>query len=85
MIYFQLDALDSSHPIEVPVGPPSEVDEIFDNISYNKVLTYLGFYSKCSKLGSVKSEFPTTRFVTVKVSFQISSFQKITFLKGGKV
>lgn len=34
---FQLDALDSSHPIEVPVGPPSEVDEIFDNISYNKV------------------------------------------------
>lgn len=33
---FQLDALDNSHPIEVPVGAPSEVDEIFDNISYNK-------------------------------------------------
>lgn len=26
----------SSHPIEVPVGPPSEVDEIFDAISYSK-------------------------------------------------
>lgn len=31
-----LDALENSHPIEVPVGHPSEVDEIFDNISYNK-------------------------------------------------
>ena len=31
-----LDALDSSHPIEVPVGNPSETDEIFDAISYNK-------------------------------------------------
>ena len=32
----ELDALKSSHPIEVPVGHPSEVDEIFDDISYNK-------------------------------------------------
>jgi len=32
----ELDALRSSHPIEVPVGHPSEVDEIFDEISYNK-------------------------------------------------
>ena len=32
----ELDALKSSHPIEVPVGPPSEVDEIFDAISYSK-------------------------------------------------
>lgn len=32
----RLDALHSSHPIEVEVGHPSEVDEIFDNISYNK-------------------------------------------------
>jgi puromycin-sensitive aminopeptidase len=31
-----LDALASSHPIEVPVGPPSEVEEIFDAISYCK-------------------------------------------------
>jgi puromycin-sensitive aminopeptidase len=32
----ELDALHNSHPIEVPVGHPSEVDEIFDEISYNK-------------------------------------------------
>jgi puromycin-sensitive aminopeptidase len=32
----QLDALNSSHPIEVDVGHPSEVDEIFESISYNK-------------------------------------------------
>ncbi|KAL5005760.1 hypothetical protein ScPMuIL_016918 [Solemya velum] len=32
----ELDALDNSHPIEVPVGHPDEVDEIFDAISYSK-------------------------------------------------
>ena len=32
----KLDALASSHAIEVPVGHPAEVDEIFDIISYNK-------------------------------------------------
>ncbi|XP_012494689.1 PREDICTED: puromycin-sensitive aminopeptidase-like, partial [Propithecus coquereli] len=32
----ELDALDNSHPIEVSVGHPSEVDEIFDAISYSK-------------------------------------------------
>ncbi|XP_076055525.1 puromycin-sensitive aminopeptidase isoform X1 [Oratosquilla oratoria] len=31
-----LDSLKNSHPIEVPVGHPSEVDEIFDDISYSK-------------------------------------------------
>ncbi|ELU07211.1 hypothetical protein CAPTEDRAFT_150577 [Capitella teleta] len=30
------DALANSHPIEVPVGHPDEVDEIFDAISYSK-------------------------------------------------
>lgn len=32
----ELDCLQNSHPIEVPVGHPSEIDEIFDEISYNK-------------------------------------------------
>lgn len=32
----ELDGLHNSHPIEVPVGHPSEVDEIFDDISYSK-------------------------------------------------
>lgn len=32
----EADCLKNSHPIEVPVGHPSEIDEIFDEISYNK-------------------------------------------------
>lgn len=31
-----LDALKNSHPIEVKVNHPDEVDEIFDAISYSK-------------------------------------------------
>lgn len=32
----ELDSLHNSHPIEVPVENPSEISEIFDDISYNK-------------------------------------------------
>ncbi len=32
----ELDSLENSHPIEVPVNDPSEIDEIFDEISYDK-------------------------------------------------
>ncbi|KAL1518164.1 hypothetical protein ABEB36_001830 [Hypothenemus hampei] len=32
----ELDSLNNSHPIEVPVENPAEIDEIFDDISYNK-------------------------------------------------
>ena len=32
----ELDALHNSHAIEIPVKHPSEIEEIFDNISYNK-------------------------------------------------
>nr|XP_003702012.1 PREDICTED: puromycin-sensitive aminopeptidase [Megachile rotundata] len=38
----ELDALKNSHPIEVPVGHPSEIDEIFDDISYNKGACVIG-------------------------------------------
>lgn len=33
---FTLDALKNSHPIEMEVGPPSEINQIFDSISYCK-------------------------------------------------
>ena len=33
---FKIDALESSHPISIPVGHPDEINEIFDRISYAK-------------------------------------------------
>ena len=42
-----LDALHNSHPIEVPVNHPSEIEEIFDQISYEKgasVIRMLYYY-----------------------------------------
>ncbi|XP_065216102.1 puromycin-sensitive aminopeptidase-like [Planococcus citri] len=32
----ELDSLKTSHAIEIPIGHPSEIEEIFDDISYNK-------------------------------------------------
>ncbi len=37
---FTTDGLGTSHPIYVPVNHPDEINEIFDKISYGKVLTY---------------------------------------------
>ncbi|MDB5164065.1 MAG: hypothetical protein JWS12_683 [Candidatus Saccharibacteria bacterium] len=33
---FKLDALENTHPIEVPINHPDEIRTIFDTISYNK-------------------------------------------------
>ena len=30
------DALHNSHPIEMPIKKPTEIDEIFDDITYEK-------------------------------------------------
>lgn len=35
-VAFQLDALKNTHPIEVEVGDPAEISEIFDKVSYSK-------------------------------------------------
>lgn len=33
---FAVDALETSHPISVPVNDPNEINELFDDISYAK-------------------------------------------------
>ena len=37
----ELDALQNTHPIQVPINHPSEIDEIFDEISYNKAASII--------------------------------------------
>ncbi|XP_017757127.1 PREDICTED: puromycin-sensitive aminopeptidase isoform X2 [Eufriesea mexicana] len=37
----ELDAFQNSHPIEVPVYHPAEIDEIFDDISYSKAASVI--------------------------------------------
>lgn len=52
----ELDCLNNSHPIEVPVGHPSEIDEIFDDISYNKGASVIRMLHKY--LGDEVNRFP---------------------------
>lgn len=35
-VAYQLDSLENTHPIEVAVGNPAEISEIFDRVSYSK-------------------------------------------------
>lgn len=68
----ELDALHTSHPIEVPVGPPSEIDEIFDAISYSKGASvirmlheYIGDKDFRAGLGSYLQKFAYKNTFTV--------------------
>lgn len=61
---YSLDSLTSSHPIEVPVNAPSELDQIFDSISYCKgssvlrmLNDYIGFDSFIAGLRSYLKKF----------------------------
>lgn len=37
------DSIANTHPISVPVNNPSQITEIFDSISYDKVQSFNGF------------------------------------------
>ncbi len=45
------DGLRSSHPISVDVNDPAEIDEIFDSISYEKVIHRIIKKYKCKMQG----------------------------------
>ena len=71
-----LDALDNSHPIEVEVGHPSEIDEIFDAISYSKgaavirmLHDYLGEHDFKAGLNSYLNAFKYKNGRTSKFKF----------------
>lgn len=36
LLIFAADSLNSSHPVSVPIGNPTEIDQIFDVVSYRK-------------------------------------------------
>ncbi|MDD5416069.1 MAG: M1 family aminopeptidase [Candidatus Daviesbacteria bacterium] len=71
-VAYSLDALKNTHPIEVEVGNPAEISEIFDKVSYSKgasvlrmLMSYLGpavfqkglqHYLKKHSYGNAKTE-----------------------------
>ena len=49
---FALDAMSSTHPVEVAVSHPDQINEIFDAISYNKGASILR--SECDREESAR-------------------------------
>ena len=44
------DSMANTHPISVPVKNPSQITEIFDSISYDKVRSYNTWVTSCDKI-----------------------------------
>ena len=49
---FRIDALETSHPISIPVGHPNEINEIFDRISYAKGASIIRMMDKFLSTGT---------------------------------
>ena len=59
---FRIDALESSHPISIPVKHPDEIQEIFDRISYGKgaaIIRMMDNFLTTSTFRQVRSQFAT--------------------------
>lgn len=52
-----LDALRSSHPVNVPVNDPATINEIFDDISYKKGQCFQRSYSRRQTLCVANKNF----------------------------
>ena len=51
---FRIDALESSHPISIPVKHPDEINEIFDRISYGKGASIIRMMDKFLTTGTFR-------------------------------
>ena len=59
---FRIDALESSHPISIPVKHPDEIQEIFDRISYGKgaaIIRMMDNFLTTSTFRQVRTQFTT--------------------------
>lgn len=43
----EVDSLSSSHPVSTPVENPTQIQEMFDDVSYDKVSWIPGAMTKC--------------------------------------
>ena len=59
---FRIDALESSHPISIPVKHPDEIQEIFDRISYGKgaaIIRMMDNFLTTGTFRQVRTQFAT--------------------------
>ena len=69
----QLDGLRSSHPINVEVGHPDRISEIFDEISYNKGMYYKeNMKSVCNRIKNFHRGFYYSNDALLSIACYIS-------------
>ena len=59
----RIDALESSHPISIPVKHPDEISEIFDRISYGKGASIIRMMDKFLTTETFRQVFSELRLL----------------------